>query len=369
MTDSIAPDTALRSMVEPLLQWYDENKRSLPWRDHPTPYHVWLSEIMLQQTRIEAVLPYYERFLAACPDVATLAQIDDDALMKLWQGLGYYSRARNLKKAAICIMEQHGGHFPADHAALLALPGVGDYTAGAIASIAFGLPEPAVDGNVLRVVMRLTGDEADVMQPNVKRRVNDALRQIYPRQPQQSAALTQAIMELGQRVCIPNGEVHCEHCPLGLLCRARSLKKTDTIPYRAPKKPRRQEKRTVLLLIADDGMSVPRVVVRKRPSQGLLSGLWEFPSLEGHLSPAEAQAAAMALIPGLSPGELMEAPTARHIFTHVEWHMHAYLMHVSLPVLPDDTMAAASQMELTERYAIPSAYRAYLQLLPSLLGG
>ena len=198
--------TPLSSTVEPLLAWYGQYRRSLPWRDAPTPYHVWLSEIMLQQTRIEAVIPYYERFLAAYPTVAQLAAADDERLMKLWEGLGYYSRARNLKRAAKQVVEQYGGELPADYTALRALPGIGAYTAGAIASIAFGLPEPAVDGNVLRVVTRLTADERDIMKESTKKGVTEALRAVYPTEPAEAAAMTQALMELGERVCIPSGE-------------------------------------------------------------------------------------------------------------------------------------------------------------------
>ncbi|MBQ7339012.1 MAG: A/G-specific adenine glycosylase [Clostridia bacterium] len=353
-------------MVEPLLQWYEDNKRSLPWRDDPTPYHVWLSEIMLQQTRIEAVLPYYARFLAACPSVANLATIDDEALMKLWQGLGYYSRARNLKRAAQQIMEKYDGIFPADYNALRALPGVGPYTAGAIASIAFGLPEPAVDGNVLRVVMRLCGDPSDIMAESVKRQITAKLRTIYPKKKEHAAALTQAIMELGQRVCIPNGEPHCESCPLGLLCVARANGLTDSIPYRAPKKPRRVQARTILLpYCADtgaDGRQTLRFALRKRPPKGLLSGLWEFPGLDGTLDPAQVCRAAQALCGISEVHSLTTAPTAVHIFTHIEWHMTAYLLHCT-PSSDEGGLTWASLSQLRDTYAVPSAFRAYLQYL------
>lgn len=351
------------AIIEPLLAWYADDHRSLPWRDDPTPYHVWLSEIMLQQTRIEAVLPYYHRFLATCPDVATLAAIDDDALMKLWQGLGYYSRARNLKKAAQVIMTQHGGIFPADYTALRALPGVGDYTAGAIASIAFGLPEPAVDGNVLRVIMRLSADNADILADNVKKQVRDQLRDIYPRQSERAAAMTQALMELGQRVCIPNGQPHCDRCPLGAFCKARAADLTDSIPYRAPKKPRRIEERTILLLCRDeqqpDGTHIMRYAIRKRPAKGLLASLWEFPSVDGHLSPSEAQNAAQAICGPLNVGEAEKLSAATHIFTHIEWHMHGYRISCHAELGASDLLWVSAD-ELHSVYALPSAFRAYL---------
>ncbi|MBQ8718615.1 MAG: A/G-specific adenine glycosylase [Clostridia bacterium] len=351
------------AIVDPLLSWYADHRRSLPWRDDPTPYHVWLSEIMLQQTRIEAVLPYYHRFLAACPDVASLAAIDDDALMKLWQGLGYYSRARNLKKAAQVICEQHGGIFPADYGALRALPGVGDYTAGAIASIAFGLAEPAVDGNVLRVIMRLSADNSDILADAVKKRVRDQLRAIYPSKGGDAAAMTQALMELGQRVCIPNGQPHCDECPLGAFCMARVNHLTDSIPYRAPKKPRRIEKRTVFLLCrADrqpDGTDIVRYAIRKRASKGLLASLWEFPSVDGHLCASEAKDAVQTIFEPLYVIDAAKAADAVHIFTHIEWHMCGYCLLCQGDCASDELTWATAD-ELRTVYALPSAFRAYL---------
>ena len=351
------------AIVDPLLVWYADHRRALPWRDDPTPYHVWISEIMLQQTRIEAVLPYYHRFLAACPDVASLASLDDDALMKLWQGLGYYSRARNLKKAAQVIMEQHGGQFPCDYTALRALPGVGDYTAGAISSIAFGLPEPAVDGNVLRVIMRLAADSADILADSVKKQVRDQLRAIYPRQVEQAAAMTQALMELGQRVCIPNGQPHCDECPLGAFCMARAADLTDSIPYRSPKKPRRIEERTILLLCRkepqNDGTCIMRYAIRKRAPKGLLASLWEFPSMDGYLSASDVQNAVQAIYAPLTAMDIQTAAEAVHIFSHIEWHMRGYRLLCQGDCV-DGELIWASADELRTIYALPSAFRAYL---------
>lgn len=362
----------LSSIIEPLLAWYSEHKRSLPWRDDPTPYHVWLSEIMLQQTRIEAVLPYYHRFLAACPTVADLAAMEDDTLMKLWQGLGYYSRARNLKKAAVQIVEQYGGDFPADYNALLALPGVGAYTAGAISSIAFGLPEPAVDGNVLRVIMRIRGDSSDITEESVKRAVTTELRGVYPHAGNRAGELTQSIMELGQRVCIPNGEPHCKECPLGLFCAARAQGLTDTIPYRAPKKTRRRQERTVFLICRkqtdENGTVTSRFALRKRPEKGLLAGLWEFPSADTHLTPAAAQEEISALC-GTSSFALHDAPAAIHVFTHVEWHMTSYFaLHDTDTPLADPSLHWATPDELRDVYALPSAFRAYLRWIDESQG-
>ncbi|MBR6760974.1 MAG: A/G-specific adenine glycosylase, partial [Oscillospiraceae bacterium] len=194
----------LVQLPDALIPWYQQNARSLPWRIDREPYHVWLSEIMLQQTRVEAVKPYYIRFLKRLPTLRALSLCDEETLMKLWEGLGYYSRARNLRRAAKQIMEAADGVFPSDYESLRRLPGVGEYTAGAIASICYDLPEPAVDGNVLRVIMRLCADESDIAAPETKKNVTAALREVYP-EGAAASTLTEAIMELGENICIPNG--------------------------------------------------------------------------------------------------------------------------------------------------------------------
>ena len=351
----------LASLVEPLLAWYESERRPLPWRDDASPYHVWLSEIMLQQTRIEAVIPYYERFLSVYPTVAALASADAEQLLKLWEGLGYYSRARNLKAAAVRIVEQHGGELPADYGALRALPGIGAYTAGAIASIAFGLPEPAVDGNVLRVITRLTADTSDIMKESTKRAVTDALREVYPSEPRDAAALTQALMELGERVCLPNGEPRCDECPLGFACRARAKGLTGQIPVRSPKKPRRIEMRTVFILVSDG-----RVALVKRPSSGLLAGLWELPSVATSMD--EPQAAAHLKASGARVRRLEQTIDAVHIFTHIEWHMQGYIAVCGeqLGAWDGRPLIWVTPDELKADYALPTAYRTYLRMLNTL---
>ncbi len=226
--------TELERLPIPLLAWYRENARVLPWRSAPTAYHVWVSEIMLQQTRVAAVMDYYRRFLEVLPTVEELARCDEDRLMKLWQGLGYYSRARNLQRSARQIMDEHGGKFPADYAAIRALPGVGDYTAGAIASIAFCQPVPAVDGNVLRVVTRLTADSRDVTRPATKRDITAALEAVMPLQS--PGDFNQALMELGATVCLPNGAPLCESCPARAFCAAHRDQRETDFPVKPPKR-------------------------------------------------------------------------------------------------------------------------------------
>ena len=341
-------DTALLEAAVPLITaWYRKNGRSLPWREDPTPYHVWISEIMLQQTRIEAVIPYYTRFLDAFPTVRDLAGCDDDRLMKLWEGLGYYSRARNLKKAAIAVAENHGGELPETAAELKKLPGIGDYTAGAVASIAHGQPEPAVDGNVMRVLSRLLCDGGDIADPAVKKRMTADLREIYP-MGDESRCLTEGIMELGEVVCIPNGAPRCESCPLATVCRGHLTGTAENYPVKSPKKPRKIEERTVFLIRCGGKYAI------RRRTEGLLIGMWEFPSADGHLSAAECADAVREM--GMEPLAVEKSVTAKHIFTHVEWHMIGYAVDTAAQ---SRDFVWADAGEIRENYAIPTALKKY----------
>lgn len=335
-----------------ITRWYESSRRLLPWRLEPTPYHVWLSEIMLQQTRIEAVIPYYERFLRELPTVQALAQVEDDRLMKLWEGLGYYSRARNLKKAACLIVECYDGVIPCEASELKKLPGIGEYTAGAIASIAYGKPEPAVDGNVLRVMTRLLACGEDIQAVKTKAWITALLRQNYP-SGKDAGLLTEGIMELGETVCIPNGEARCPLCPVREHCTAFKTGTVELYPVKAPKKERRIEERTVLLLRHGG-----KYAIGKRSGSGLLANLWEFPNTEGKLSEAEAAAYAGTL--GITVDACIPCPRKKHIFTHVEWHMSAYLM--------DCAEEAAgflwkSPEEIWADHSIPTAFRFYQSLI------
>lgn len=312
-------DDQLSKLPSLLLPWYRDNKRDLPWRADREPYHIWLSEIMLQQTRVEAVKGYYTRFLAALPTIETLADCDDDVLHKLWEGLGYYSRVRNIKKAAQVVMEQHNGVFPSDHAQVLALPGIGDYTAGAICSIAYNLSTPAVDGNVLRLFSRLTNDPTPIDLPATKRSVTNALAAVYP---EEAGDFTQALIELGATVCGPNKKPDCENCPCRTICLGYACGTAETLPVKAPKKEKRQEDRTVFILLCDD-----RFALEKRPNKGLLAGLWQFPNVAGHLDTAEALAEVERM--GLRPKELLREVSRKHIFTHIQWNMKGLYLEVA----------------------------------------
>ena len=345
--ENLTTKTVLQDLPGPLLAWYRANARDLPWRRTTDPYQIWVSEIMLQQTRVAAVLGYYARFLETFPTVEALAAAPEERLMKLWEGLGYYSRVRNLQKAAQIVMEQHGGALPADYDALLKLPGVGAYTAGAIASISFGLPVPAVDGNVLRVVARISGDGGDIARPDTKARMRAALQAVLP--VDAPGDFNQALMELGATVCAPNGPPRCLECPAMAFCKGRLRGTAEDLPVKGAKKPRRVEEKTVFLLVRDG-----KIALRKRPGTGLLAGLWEFPNVEGALD--EAAAGAAVSVWGLEPRRWESRLTAKHIFTHVEWHMTGYTLEVAGDGPADFVWADAGV--LSDR-AVPSAFGRY----------
>ena len=343
------------NIAEPLLKWYDKNKRILPWRDKNNAYYTWVSEIMLQQTRVEAVKPYFARFIQELPDVEALAAAPEERIVKLWEGLGYYSRVRNMQKAAIQVMEEYDGRIPEDFETLLSLKGIGRYTAGAIASIAYGKKVPAVDGNVLRVYARLTENRGDIMKQSVRKSVeNDLTEQMSEDRP---GDFNQAMMELGAVVCVPNGTAKCEECPLGQFCLARKHGTVEELPVKAPKKARTIEQRTVLVI--QDGAGT---AIRKRPDTGLLAGLYELPNVEGHLTEKAALARVKAM--GLEPLRIEALPDAKHIFSHIEWRMCAYRIAVSsLEEAPQGEFLFVDKRESDKKYAIPSAFRAYTRYM------
>lgn len=354
----------LSAIPKPLLKWYDNNRRILPWREKPTPYRVWVSEIMLQQTRVEAVKPYFERFMKRLPDIEALAYADEEELLKLWEGLGYYNRVRNLKKAALQIMEEYGGQMPEEYEELRRLKGIGSYTAGAISSIAYGHAVSAVDGNVLRVLSRIREDNRSVSDTKVKAAVEKELLQVVPKD--RPGDFNQAMMEIGACVCIPGGAPHCEECPLSQLCRAYHNGTQLEFPHKDKAKARSIEEKTVLI-IRDEG----KVAVRKRGSKGLLAGMYEFPSMQGHCT-AE-QVASYLADNGMKILRITPLEEAKHIFTHKEWHMKGYMVRVDelepksskeaeldwLYIEPDKTR---------EKYPIPSALEAYTKYLNIRLG-
>lgn len=340
----------MQPIAPALLAWFAQNKRLLPFRQEPSAYHIWVSEIMLQQTRVTAALPYYERFVRELPDPAALAACEPDRLRKLWQGLGYYSRVDNMQKAAGLLCQNHGGQLPADYDALRALPGIGDYTAGAIASIAFGLPAPAVDGNVLRVFARLYNDDADITRPETKKRFT--ARVLHQMPPDAPGPYNEALMELGALVCLPNGAPQCGVCPLASLCAGRAAGRAETLPVKPPKKEKQVLPVTVALITSPAGL-----LLQRRPARGLLAGLWQPAAFEGALTRPELTARLAGAGVCAALGEAL--PAAKHVFTHRVWQLGGWRGTAAAVELPQG-WAWAPPQALQEQYPVPSAFAAYL---------
>lgn len=347
----ILEEPLLWETVEPVVEWYRNHKRDLPWRHDVTPYRVWVSEIMLQQTRVEAVKPYYDRFLKELPTITDLAHVKEDRLMKLWEGLGYYNRVRNMQKAALQMTEQYGGEFPASYEEIRSLTGIGNYTAGAIGSFAFGIPKPAVDGNVLRVVSRILASREDIMKAKVRTAIERALEEVIPKE--YPGDFNQGLIELGAIVCVPNGEPKCGECPVAAFCRARKEGIAMELPVKTKAKGRKIEKRTVLVFHDNDTLAI-----QKRPAKGLLAGLYELPNVEGWLNQKEVIEYSRSI--GLSPIRVRKLPDAKHVFSHVEWQMKGYEIRVDeLEKNCSQEMIFAKEEVLKEKYSIPSAFEAY----------
>lgn len=342
-------------IVAPLLDWYNQNKRCLPWRADREPYHIWVSEIMLQQTRVEAVIPYYERFMKRLPSILSLADCEDEELFKLWEGLGYYSRARNLKKAAQEICTKHQGIFPSKFEEILTLPGIGAYTAGAISSIAFGEPRAAVDGNVLRVITRLTQDDREITDAKFRAEITQALERIYPQTGR--GDFTQSLMELGAVVCVPNGKPKCEICPLASLCGAYQNKTQAQYPVKKKKAPRKIEQKTILIIKYQD-----KIAIGKRKSKGVLSGMWELPNLDGELTkPQVLQWLSEQQFDIKEIQKMKDTGKAlKHIFTHIEWHMTCWIV-ICESVANENGFTWVTTGQLENEIALPTAFKKVYQ--------
>lgn len=333
----------MKKMRQPIIDWYQKNKRELPWRKEKNPYHIWISEIMLQQTRIEAVKQYYERFLKQIPTIQDLAEIEEEKLLKLWEGLGYYNRARNLKKAAQVMQERYKGRMPKHYKELIELPGIGEYTAGAISSIAYDEPVPAVDGNVLRVVSRVVGSKKDVLENKTKKEFAQKLQEIMPKQ---AGDFNEGLMELGELICIPNGEPLCEKCPLKEICVAKNEKLTEVIPVRNQKIKRKKEEKTVFLL-----ESKGKIAIRKRDKTGLLANMYEFPNTDKKLKKNELETVLQNW--GLTGNQVEKIGTHHHIFSHIEWDMIGYKIQVNCT---NSAFMWVEKEEILEKYPIPGAF-------------
>lgn len=347
-------EQVLIAMFEALIPWYEAHKRELPWRQDREPYHVWLSEIMLQQTRVEAVKEYYRRFLTTLPTIADLAEAPEEQILKLWEGLGYYNRVRNLQKAAQTICADYAGVFPSEYAQIRSLSGIGDYTAGAIASICFDAPTPAVDGNVLRVYSRLLADDANIDLQTTKKRITRKLQETYPRK--NPGIATQALMELGATVCVPNGAPRCDVCPVAEICQAQKQDTWRNLPVRSEKKKRKIVDKTVFILLTED-----TVALHKRSTSGLLAGMWEFPNVDAKLD----KQAAVTQVTGwqAEPLDLLMQTSYTHIFSHVEWHMTAYYIRCRKT---NKKWKWVTKESLDETYALPSAFRPFREQIEHL---
>ena len=369
----------LKQLVHPLQIWFNNNARVLPWRENPTGYYVWISEIMLQQTRVEAVKPYFDRFIRELPDVKALAECPEDKLLKLWEGLGYYNRVRNLKIAANQILEEYDGEIPSEYKALLKLKGIGSYTAGAISSIAYGRAVPAVDGNVLRVISRVTADDSDIMKQSVRSNMEAKLYELMNATDETGigtelipSVFNQALMELGATVCLPNGAPRCEVCPWHDLCEARKQDRISEIPVKKKAKARRVEEKTVFIIKDGD-----QLALHKRGKKGLLAGLYELPNAEGHLS--EQEAIDYIKNQGYMPIRIQPVCDAKHIFSHVEWHMKGYVVFLQAKGFANEEDAGIQNKKKSEwifvdveqtkdNYAIPSAFVKYTEYLNMTIG-
>ena len=326
-----------------LLEWHGKNARDLPWRGEKDPYKIWVSEIMLQQTTAQTVKGYYARFLAAFPTVEALAAADEERVLKLWEGLGYYSRARNLMKAAAIVARDMGGKLPGDAAALKRLPGIGDYTAAAIASMAYGQPEPAMDGNLTRVLARVTAEQGCVGETAVKKRLRAAGEALIDRE--RPGDFNQAMMGLGNLVCVPL-RPRCEDCPVAEFCRARELGCAGELPHMPPKLDKKKERRGVAIVSCGD-----RVLVRRRPENALLGGLWEYPNFENAVDAASLTECLAEL--GVHARFVKKLGSANHVFTHKVWQMTAFLF--TAEALPETENLRGATAEELSRLPMPTA--------------
>ncbi len=351
---SCIEDFDLSQLNEPLLEWFDRHARVLPWRSDPSPYHVWISEIMLQQTRVEAVIPYYQRFLRELEDIEALSKCPEEKLLKLWEGLGYYNRVRNLKEAACQVMDQYQGCLPKEVSQLMHLKGIGSYTAGAIASIAYHVAAPAVDGNVFRVMTRICTDDSDITKGTFRKRLEQAISDAMPQDA--PGQYNQALMDLGATICLPNGNPLCDQCPLSGLCKANQTNSQLLYPNK-PKKVKRKVQSKAILIIKDGN----HVVIQKRPKEGLLAGLYEFPSIDGKPTRKEILSHVEEL--GLEPLHIKKVEDAKHIFSHVEWQMTGYVVSVAQIDPRASQLLMVELKDIKEKYAFPSAFFAYMKYL------
>lgn len=342
----------MKRYTETIIKWYQKNKRELPWRKDTNPYHIWVSEIMLQQTRIEAVIEYYHHFLEKIPDIETLSIIEDEVLLKLWEGLGYYNRARNLKIAAIQIMKDYQGKFPTKYIEIIKLKGIGEYTASAISSICYNEPQVTVDGNVLRVFTRFYNDTRNIDDLKTKKSIREFLQQIIPKE---SGDFNQGLMEIGEVICIPNGVPKCSICPLQKDCLAYQNNTYQELPIRKEKIKKKEENYTILLFQYQD-----EYAIYQRKEESLLNNLWAFPHLEGFLTLKKLKSYLQEQ--KIEYQQIQQGIQSTHIFTHKKWNMISYQIKITTKnKLPQYTWKKLS--EIKKEYPIPTAYKSFLENL------
>lgn len=342
----------MEKYTEKIVEWYQKNKRDLPWRKDKNPYHIWISEIMLQQTRIEAVIGYYYRFLEKIPDIKTLATIEEKSLLKLWEGLGYYNRARNLKIAAIQIENEYQGKFPTTYEEIMKLKGIGEYTASAISSICYSESQVTIDGNVLRVFTRFYNDQRNIDETRTRKSIREHLQKIIP---EESGDFNQGLMEIGETICIPNGIPKCNICPLKKDCLANQYNTYQDLPIRKKKTVKKQEDYTILIFQNQD-----KVAIYQRTKESLLNNLWGFPQLEGLFSMEEIKD--YLIKQNIKYQCIQEGIQNIHIFTHKKWNMISY----TIKLTKENSLSQYKWEKISEikkRYAIPTAYKPFLEKL------
>lgn len=348
--NKVQENQILLESIPLLLEWYDTHKRDLPWRKDKDAYHIWISEIMLQQTRVEAVIEYYNHFIREVPDLKTLSRISEDYLLKLWQGLGYYSRARNLQKTAQLLIEQGKTTLPSTYAELLKLPGIGTYTAGAIASIAYGETVPAVDGNVLRILTRILGQYDNIADSKTKTKYENLLKPYMPEN--ESGNLNQAMMELGATICIPNGAPRCNICPVSAFCQAYQKGLLAVLPVKIKKQNRKIISKIVFLYIYKN-----QIAIQKRPDYGLLASLYEFPNIDSSMNLNEVKSYLNQ--ENIAYESVSLLGKYKHIFTHLEWNMDGYIIFLRKKIR--NRYIWATVEELNAIYSLPSAFTKLLK--------
>ncbi|MED3623750.1 A/G-specific adenine glycosylase [Neobacillus thermocopriae] len=347
----------ITSFQNDLITWFQQEKRDLPWRKDRDPYKVWVSEIMLQQTRVDTVIPYFNRFIEWFPDIDALAEAEEDKVLKAWEGLGYYSRVRNLQSAVREVKEKYHGKVPDTREEIAKLKGVGPYTAGAILSIAYGIPEPAVDGNVMRVLSRILLIWEDIAKASTRKVFEEAVRQIISHEDPSS--FNQALMELGALICTPTSP-SCLLCPVREHCQAFEEGVQNELPVKTKKTKTREVQLAAAVLLNEDG----KILIHKRPSDGLLANLWEFPNVELHHPIQHERGNVMDLFEnslGLNVHLKKVIGQIEHVFSHLVWKIKVYIGTINNKMEENSEWKLVSTEEI-EEYAFPVSYQKMYQL-------